>query len=177
MKKFLVLFALLFVGISAHASMIWRAVAVDSFKFEQIKKNPEVLAQLLFSESDQAISLEKDWHGIHYLLTGTAWDVKGEAGQAILGGTEFGDDLGYGPARMLTPGQVRAIAEALAKNSPKSLSARYNPEAMTTLEIYPSVWNREGPQALESLLNSYRALVAFYRRAAEKGQIVVVVMV
>ncbi len=157
--------------------MIWSAVAVEPAQFEQFKKNPETLARALFSKGEQAISLDKDWHGIHFLLTGTAWDVKGTAGQAILGGREFGEDMGYGPARMLSVAQVRAIAEALAKSSIESLSARYNPEAMTKAEIYPTIiWNREGPQALESLLTSYKALVTFYRRAAEKGQIVVVVI-
>ena len=177
MKKILVSFALLFATFSAHASMIWRAVAVDAAQFAQVQKNPDLLARMLFSKGDHAISLEKDWHGIHYLLTGTAWDVKDGAGQAIFGGKEFGDDMGYGPAHMLTAAQVKAIAAVLAKTSPDSLAARYDADTMMKLEIYPTVWDREGPQALAALLRSYGELVAFYRRAAAKGQIVVIVMV
>ena len=177
MKKLLVTFALLFATFSAHASMIWRAVAMDAARFAQVQKNPDLLARMLFSEGDQTISLDKDWHGIHYLLTGTVWDVKDSAGQAIFGGKEFGDDMGYGPAHMLTAAQVKAIAAALAKTSPDSLAARYDAETMMKLDIYPAVWDREGPQALAALLRSYGELVAFYRRAAAKGQIVVIVMV
>ncbi|WP_168171199.1 YfbM family protein [Rhodanobacter sp. B04] len=123
----------------------------------------------------QTISLDKAWHGIHFLLTGTAWEVKGPAGQAILGGREFGEDMGYGPARVLSVAQVKAIAEALAKITPENLSVRYSPDAMTKAEIYPTIiWNREGPEALVFLLNYYKPLVTFYRRAAEKGQLVVI---
>ena len=177
MKKILALFVLLFATLSAHASMIWRAVAVDAAQFAQVEKNPDLLAQMLFSKGDQTISLDKDWHGIHYLLTGTAWDVKGDAGQAILGGEEFGEDMGYGPAHVLTAAQVKAIAAALAKTSPESLAARHDADAMMKLDIYPTVWNQEGPRALASLLRSYGELVAFYRRAADKAQIVVIAMV
>jgi hypothetical protein len=177
MKKILVLFALLFATFSAHASMIWRAVAVDAAQFAQIEKNPDMLARMLFSKSAQTISLDKDWHGIHYLLTGTAWDVKDGAGQAILGGEEFGEDMGYGPARMLTAAEVKNIADALAKTPPESLAARYDVNAMTKLDIYPAVWEQEGPGALAPLLGSYRELTAFYRRAADKAYIVVIVVV
>jgi hypothetical protein len=177
MKKLLVAFALLFATFSAHASMIWRAVAIDAARFAQVQKNPDLLGQMLFSKGDQTISLDKDWHGIHYLLTGTAWDVTDGGGLAILGGEEFGDDMGYGPAHMLTAAQVKAIAAALAKTSPDSLAARYDAETMMKLDIYPAVWDREGPQALAALLRSYGELVAFYRRAADQAHIVVIVMV
>ena len=60
MKKILVLFALLFAAFSAHASMIWRAVAVDAAQFAQIEKNPDMLARMLFSKSGQTISLDKE---------------------------------------------------------------------------------------------------------------------
>lgn len=177
MKKLIVLFALVFSVMSAHASMIWLAVAVEPAQFEQFRTNSESLTKALFSKGEHAIKLDKDWHGIHFLLTGTAWDVRGEVGQAILGGNGFGEDMGYGPARVLSVPQVKVVAEALAKNSSESLSARYNPEAMTKAEIYPTViWNREGAQALAPLLNSYKALVTFYQRAAEKGQLVVIAM-
>lgn len=177
MKKALLLLALAFATLSAQASMIWRAVAVSPPQFEQIKKNPEALARALFSEGTQAISLDKDRHGIHFLLTGTAWDAKGAAGQAILGGKEFGGDLGYGPARVLSEAQVKAISSALSKISGESLAARFDPDAMTKADVYPTiVWKRDGAQALTSLTSSYGALASFYRRAAEKGLLVVIAM-
>ncbi|NUR82053.1 MAG: DUF1877 family protein [Terrabacter sp.] len=51
------------------------------------------------------LDLDKSWHGIHFLLTGTDWSAgdAGAAGGAILGGRPVGEDDGYGPARLLEP--------------------------------------------------------------------------
>jgi hypothetical protein len=62
---------------------------------------------------DPELDLGKSWHAIHYLLTGTGWEIgEGAAGAAILGGDEIGEDGGYGPARVLDPESVRATAAA-----------------------------------------------------------------
>ena len=61
---------------------------------------------------EDGLNLEKSWHVLHYLLTGKAEEAPGPLGNAILGGTEIGGDLGYGPARFLTPQQVREVAVA-----------------------------------------------------------------
>ena len=57
--------------------------------------------------------IEKAWHGVHYLLCGRAVPGTGLASQAVMGGTDVGDDLGYGPARYFTPDQVAAMAREL----------------------------------------------------------------
>ena len=45
-------------------------------------------------------SLEKAWHGVHYLLNGRAESQPGRLAGVIVGGTELGDDeFGYGPSR------------------------------------------------------------------------------
>jgi hypothetical protein len=45
---------------------------------------------------------------------------------------------------------------------------------MTRADIYPSViWERDGEEALEYVLDYYKKLVAFYKRAAERGQAVI----
>ncbi|MER7284053.1 DUF1877 family protein [Dactylosporangium sp. NPDC000244] len=40
---------------------------------------------------DPELDLDKSWHGIHFLLTGTAWEVGDGAGAAVLGGGEIGE--------------------------------------------------------------------------------------
>lgn len=50
---------------------------------------------------DPELDLDKTWHGIHYLLTGTAWEISAGADAAILGGDDIGEDNGYGPPRLL----------------------------------------------------------------------------
>jgi hypothetical protein len=48
---------------------------------------------------------------------------------------------------------------------------------MEKAQIYPSIWQREGPGGLRFLMHYYEPLRAFYQRAAEKGQAVVIAIV
>ncbi len=45
---------------------------------------------------------------------------------------------------------------------------------MTRADVYPGViWERDADEALEYVLDSYKKLVAFYKRAAERGQAII----
>jgi hypothetical protein len=60
------------------------------------------------------VDLDKNWHILHYLLTGDVNPSNSALGSAILGGEEIGEDLGYGPARLLLPNRVAEISTALS---------------------------------------------------------------
>src|SRR5262245_15812893 len=83
-----------------------------------------------FAEMD----IEKAWHGIHYLLTGSAWEGSPPLNFLVLGGQEIGDDLGYGPARGFSPSEVKTIANALSSVTSDALRSRYDPNEMQRLE-------------------------------------------
>jgi hypothetical protein len=123
---------------------------------------------------DTEVDLDKAWHGIHYLLTGSA-DTNGTlASKVIMGGEDIGRDLGYGPAQLLKPDEVKAIAQLLEKTTPDMLRKRYNPKEMTQMRVYPEViWEREGDDALRYVLDYYEKLVAFYKLAAQRNQAVI----
>lgn len=60
---------------------------------------------------DDRIDLDKTWHALHYLFTGTAWAGDFPACFLVSSGEPVGDvDVGYGPARSFTPAQTKAIA-------------------------------------------------------------------
>lgn len=123
---------------------------------------------------DTAVDLDKAWHGIHYLLTGSQVPDGTLASKVIWGGEDIGPDYGYGPARLLKPDDVKAIAKLLAGISPDQLRSRFKPKEMTRAGIYPDViWDRDGDEALKYLLDNYTKLVAFYTLAAQRGQAVV----
>src|SRR5262249_44411431 len=48
---------------------------------------------------EKALSLEKSWHMLHYLLTGHV-GTGNAPGDLLLSGQGLGDDVGYGPARL-----------------------------------------------------------------------------
>lgn len=122
----------------------------------------------------KSISLEKAWHGLHYLLCESAEPLPGPLGQAVFGGTEIGDDMGYGPARCFTPAEVSDIAQGLqAPGLESTLRSRFDAGAMEKLGIYPGgVWD-EGP---DWLIDAFRELRDFYAGASAAGQAVVTVI-
>ena len=119
------------------------------------------------SELGKLLEIDKAWHGLHYLLTGSARDTEGPLGQAILGGTEIGDDGGYGPARYLLPDEVKAVSIALEKVADAELRNRYDASALSAANVYPGGW--DDPETLEWLLEAFGELQSFYRGAAARG--------
>ena len=122
------------------------------------------------------LGIDKAWHLIHLLLTGTAWEGKPPL-DFILGGPDVGDvDLGYGPARAFTKGEVTKIAEALAPITADALRSRL-PDCATleSLEIYPHGWGSALSKAqIKYFMDRFEELKAFLFRAAKQGMALVV---
>lgn len=114
--------------------------------------------------------LDKSWHGIHYLLTGSAeggappLDFLLDGGVAVEGGGEYG-------ARVFTAAQTAAIAAALAPIDEATLRRRFDPVAMTKQRVYPSIWDRapEDDDSLGYCIDYFAQLKAFVAEAARRG--------
>ena len=121
-----------------------------------------------------SVSIDKAWHGLHYLLCGAPEPVAGPLGQAVFGGTDIGEDQGYGPARYFTPTQVAEIAGVLQSPGVEpQLHARFDAEAMTQLGIYPGVWETDDH---DGLIEAFRTVRDFYIAASQAKQAVVTVI-
>ncbi len=117
------------------------------------------------------LDVDKAWHGIHYLLTGTAWDGSPPLNFIVAGGHQVGDeDVGYGPARGFYPDEVKVLAAALDATEAKSLASRFDPDAMARAELYPDIWLQEGDEALEYLVDNLEALRDFVSGASKAGE-------
>ncbi|HEU4439969.1 MAG TPA: DUF1877 family protein, partial [Methylomirabilota bacterium] len=88
-------------------------------------------------DPNRTIDIEKAWHGLHFLFTGTA-DSDEEPGCYLSAGGTHLDDEGW--SRALRPDQTRRFADFLGNLTPEDLRRRYHPERMTKLRIYPEVW-------------------------------------
>lgn len=113
------------------------------------------------------LALDKAWHGLHFLLTGSATDTAPPLGSAILGGQEVGEDLGYGPTRYLAPAEVAAVANALGQLTHADLGARFDPSAMDGEKVYPGPWSEPDNQAW--LLEAFDDVKAYYAQARDRG--------
>lgn len=122
------------------------------------------------------LELDKAWHGLHFLLTGTADGGTAPASFLLNGGETLGDDDEM-DVRLLGPEQVRALADHLAALGIDELTRRFDPERMTKLGIYPDViWKRpeETDAARGFLLDAFSGLREYVARVANDGDAIVV---
>jgi hypothetical protein len=127
------------------------------------------------------LNLDKAWHGLHYLLTGTAWAGPEPSCYLLAGGAQVGDEeehdvYGYGPARILNSAQVADFSAAVNALTPNEIDRRYNPAEMKQLDIYPIIWDRleETANNLDFLTASAAELRVFLRRAVAQQQAIII---
>ena len=121
------------------------------------------------------LSLDKAWHGVHYLLSGRSEPEASPRG-AIFGGREIGDDdFGYGPARYFLPTEVGEIAgELTGAHVEDELRERYEPAELTARHIYPGGWEvADGAWLIES----FRELRDFFGEAAGRGSAILTCLI
>jgi len=170
--------------------LVWQAIAPDEPEYyetaraEHAKRSllsklfgraaPSENARDLEMSSFERLStdLDKAWHGIHYLLTGT--DAEGEypSNFLVAGGTTVGNvDVGYGPARALTSTETRAVRDFLKSVDDEELRRRFNPEDMLAKRIYPDIWARDPAEqdSLGYLIEHVRILRGFLDQAVDEG--------
>lgn len=139
----------------------WTPVADD--EVPAASGDPDVLDAILDEDRPGTFDVDKAWHGLHGLLTGTAWDVGDGLGRVVLGGQELGVDLGYGPARHLDASAVAELARQLAALDADRLAGSADLGALAALDLYPGVWSR--PEATDE----QRAWLAEAVRTVQEG--------
>jgi uncharacterized protein DUF1877 len=159
---------------AARAGMRLTLVMIGQDQLTSLSHDEHALQRLLFNAGpDVRLTMDKEWGGIQFLLNGNPDSTEGPYGQVIFGGQEIGPDMGYGPARVVSAKQVAEIASHLQSLSAESLRQRYDPKAMTRMDIYPDIWERDGTEACDWLIQGYVRLVDFYVRAAARGSAVI----
>ena len=123
---------------------------------EQEPKKPGFLSRLFGRQSQTALGkssmepfaplseedstdIDKTWHALHFLFTGSAWGEGFPQGFLATAGKPIGDvDVGYGPARSFSPSEVSQIHDFLQSLVRDDLRGRLIPGQMEKEEIYPS---------------------------------------
>lgn len=161
-------------------SMIGNFALASELDIEGLLRRPAGIGPFLdrldAGPSGDHLDVDKAWHFLHYALTGEAWEGSFPLNFILLGGTEVGDeDMGYGPARALRPGELRAVSEALAPLSSEELVRRIDPAQMDALEIYPSTGHWAEMLApdeddLEYFTGAFDELKRLVTRGAHEGK-------
>jgi hypothetical protein len=125
--------------------------------------------------AQRMLVLENYWDSLHFLLTGSKFPTSPaeETGNilsvALVGGTPVGPPLVHGPARYLTPAQVRKIASALEPLEFEELVSNCAPEDFEAAELYKVTDFEEEIEALEEYFPYFKA---FFENAAGANEAV-----
>lgn len=156
-------------------SMVGNFRRLGETDLQRLLKAPDLIAGYLYEKPPEEfgpftdLDIDKAWHGIHYLLTGSACEGDFPLGFIVQGGAVIGEvDVGYGPARGFSAKEVGAIAKALAGLDADAMRARFNPQAMMAAEVYPRIWDRPPAEddTLGYLTEYYKQLRDFIAGAA-----------
>jgi hypothetical protein len=87
---------------------------------------PNQITEYLLGTSEIELEIGKTWHGLHYILTGRAWDGDWPGNFLLQGGSGVCDiGVGYGPAHVLTSTQVAEVNQFLATRPVDDLASRF----------------------------------------------------
>ena len=158
------------------------AKAAESFfgtSLEDLDDPEKLLARMQEQESsDRYLGIGKDWHALHFLLTGDG-ELQPHPlplpplGNVVQGGTETQWPCTYGHVRSLTPDEVRAVADALSKVSADELRSRFSVTSFNAAQVYPhgsrARWTDEDA---ETVFEIYPRVVEFFQSAARDGDMI-----
>jgi Domain of unknown function (DUF1877) len=139
--------------------MVGCFAAINPDTQRKIRNDPSLMEKFLYpdggdGEPEYSIDVDKAWHGIHFMLTGKSNGGEGPLAMAVMGGDEVGEEMGYGPEKLTI----------------EEFERGFKPAEMAAADIYPDViWERDGKDALDYVLENYQQLVVFYRDAAARG--------
>jgi hypothetical protein len=148
--------------------MYCNIMAISAADAARLRSDPEAIAS---SKPARTVSLEKAWHGLHYLLTGSAFEGPPTLGFILQGGQPLGDeDPEEATTRIFAPEEVAQIHAALSSISDDDLWSRFNPEEMTEQGVYPEIWDEDEEDLRDEYLTYFQELKKFLAAAAKDRQ-------
>jgi hypothetical protein len=153
-------------------SKIGYFLAVKAEQFDELVRDPASVAPFVDAAVDDQdelgadfLDIDKSWHGIHFLLTGSVLEGDPPLKWVMFAPTQIGEDVEYGPARVLSTDQVVEVSKALAAITPDKLKKKCDWQLMNDSEIYPQEW-RVGDE--DYIAENFAHLKKFYESAARR---------
>lgn len=159
-------------------SLIGHAYLLPEAKVAALLQNPGDIFGVIdgaYNAPEQGfVDLDKAWHCLHYLLSGSAQAGEGPLAFLLAGGTPVGEeDLGgAGPARVFFAAEVAVIASALAAVTESALLERFDAKKLEALGVYPGRWeqlNLKSDYDLGYYFGPFRGLQRLTQRARDES--------
>jgi len=158
--------------------MIGQFIRVSDAELQAYLQDSSLLEERLDSvegDEEEFFDIDKSWDALSFLLTGHTIENVNSA-TPPLSWTIFGNgtvdteqEIGYGPAKYLTPEEVQAVHQALSPLSAPELMNRYDAKELNSLHIYPEDWS-DSSDWTTYLADYFEDLKAFYAKAAMEHQ-------
>ena len=127
-------------------SMLCYVMGVSPAQVKALRAEPSLateVATAAMGEGDvsqlgtlqDALDLQKSWHMLHYLFTGSIDDTR-SLGAGLLSGEELGEDIGYGPVRLHDEKATAAFARFLESVDIEGVLARMKVAEMADAGVY-----------------------------------------
>lgn len=150
--------------------MICSIFALDEKELSRINNDSDALMEF-FEKADDQIDLDKAWHAIHFLLTGSAWQGDFPLNFILSGGRvlQTSDEESE---RYFSPAEVSSINQALSHVTNEDLLNRYDAKKMTEADLYPSIWARPNEQEANRsyIAENFTSLKEFLIAQASRGK-------
>ncbi|PQO47627.1 YfbM family protein [Blastopirellula marina] len=161
---------------------------IDMDAMTQIMSDPEAIAEhgaellaaFARAEDDPTrVDLEKDWHALHFLLTGDSslqpdGDPDDPLFRVVMGGEATMLDASYGPARKFDKAEIAQIVAALRPLTTEDLRERFSAEAFNEAGIYPEPypggWTLD---EVEGLFDAFPKLQQLFEDALATNEVVI----
>ena len=159
-------------------SMIGNLLRVTKSELEEYLSDSSLLEDKIYdeeNENENLVDIDKSWDGIIFLLTGQSLQTAEHNLVRVLFSGQLVDeeqDLGYGPAHYLTPEQVSDLNNEISSITITELKERFNPQKMTELEVYPTIWD-EGDDAFEYVADGFSTLQNTFAEATRNGEAII----
>jgi hypothetical protein len=128
-------------------------------------------------ESGEEIDLDKAWHIVHFLLTGTADKVPTPAGALLNDGNPITrEEICLGRPWALSPQEAAQFAAAVAAVGPEEIQQRFDLSAMKSANVYLTKGISDGNSLRGYALHHLAALREFLGKASDEGQGVILFM-
>jgi hypothetical protein len=150
-------------------SMIGHFLAVTPQELDALVADPTRFLEFVHeTRAGEILDIDKAWQAIHFTLTGEPFGGEPPLANVIFGVRPIeGTDVGVGPALGTPAPEVRKIASAVGDISEADFRARLDPAALQQADIYQPIWG-DGDEALDYVVENFKAVQRFYAQAAEK---------
>ncbi len=159
-------------------SMLCYVLGVSPEQIKALRAKPDLatdVAMAAMGEGDvsqfgslqESLDLQKSWHMLHYLFTGSI-DHTRSPGATLLSGEELGEDIGYGPVRLHGEKATAEFARFLENLDIEDVLTRMNIAEMANAGVYSMPGGDEEDGIREEVGYYFPQLRAYVVQVAQK---------